>query len=50
MIMTDLITIIIICILIGSAITYIIKSKRKGKKCIGCPYSDNCSSCKCKDI
>lgn len=37
---------IIICIIIGLAVIfavgYIIKAKRNGKKCIGCPYSENC--------
>ena len=48
--MADLITVIIICVIIGSAIIYIVNSKKKGKKCIGCPHSDSCSLCKCKDI
>ena len=43
----EIIAIIIsILIIIGAAI-YIIKSKKSGKKCIGCPYSDSCSSGKC---
>ena len=35
--------IIAVVLIIGGAVAYIIKSKKSGKKCIGCPY---CSSCK----
>lgn len=40
--MTDFITIIFLLVVIGSAIGYIIKSKKKGIKCIGCPYHKSC--------
>jgi hypothetical protein len=40
---SELIAIIVILIIIGGAIFYIIKSKKKGNKCIGCPYSKQCS-------
>ncbi len=29
--------------LIGVAVGYIVYAKRKGRKCIGCPYAKNCS-------
>ena len=35
--MTDLIVILILLILIGAAVSYIIKAKKSGVKCIGCP-------------
>ncbi len=38
----DFIVIGIIALIIGGAIAYIIKEKRSGKKCIGCPYSATC--------
>ena len=47
--MEEIIAIIIILIIIGSAIFYIIKSKKKGNKCIGCPYSKQCSKYKKKE-
>ncbi len=31
-------------IIIGAAIVYIVKSKKSGKKCIGCPSGCSCSS------
>ncbi len=43
--MKNLILILIILILIGSALFYIIKAKKRGKKCIGCPYSKECNNC-----
>lgn len=33
----DIIIIIIVLIIIGLAIFYLIKSKKNGSKCIGCP-------------
>lgn len=48
--MTDLIVIIILIILVGSAISYIIKEKKRGVKCIGCPAGATCSkkNCNCQ--
>lgn len=45
--MDNLIAIIILIILVGGAILYIIKEKKKGVKCIGCPFAENCSKNKC---
>ena len=42
--MTDLITIIILFLVLGGAIYYIIKSKKNGNKCIGCPSGSCCLS------
>ncbi len=46
--MTDVITnlavILIIVIVIGLAVTYIVKEKKKGVQCIGCPAAGNCPS------
>lgn len=38
----DLIAIIVILILVIPGIFYIFKSKKQGKKCIGCPYANAC--------
>ena len=27
------------------AVRYIVKEKKKGKKCIACPYAEACSKC-----
>lgn len=41
--MKDLIVILILFLLLGLAITYIVKKKKSGSKCIGCP--DGCCGC-----
>ncbi|MDO4545587.1 MAG: FeoB-associated Cys-rich membrane protein [Bacillota bacterium] len=41
--MIDFIVAGIILILLASAITYIVKAKKKGVKCIGCPAAGTCS-------
>ncbi|MBO5883999.1 MAG: FeoB-associated Cys-rich membrane protein [Clostridia bacterium] len=40
----DYIVIGVIALIVGAAIVYIIKEKKKGKKCIGCPYCSSCTS------
>ncbi len=44
---SDIIVISVIALIIGAATAYIIISKKKGKKCIGCPYSSCCSRKNC---
>ncbi len=34
-------------IIVGLAMLYIVKAKKSGQKCIGCPYSKTCSSGTC---
>ena len=50
--MADFITIIIVAIILVSAVSYIIREKKKGVKCIGCPSAGTCAgkkngSCGC---
>ena len=40
---TDILVIVIIAAVLGLAGWYIYKSKKNGKKCIGCPDSGCCS-------
>ena len=40
--MTDLIAAFILILITGGAVFYIIKAKRKGTKCIGCPAGGKC--------
>ena len=40
----DVIVIAVILLIIGGATAYIIKAKKSGKKCIGCPDGCSCSS------
>ncbi len=42
--MTDIIIIGILLIVVGSAVFYIVKAKKNGAKCIGCPAAGNCPS------
>ena len=42
--MVDFIIIAIVIIILAAAITYIIKAKKSGVKCIGCPTAKQCSS------
>ncbi len=44
MTMADIIAIAVILLIIGGAAAYIIKAKKSGKKCIGCPDSCSCAS------
>ncbi len=39
----DIILLSVIVLIVGGAAAFIIRSKKKGKKCIGCPYSSACS-------
>ena len=41
--MENFIIIAIVVLIIGCAIAYIIKEKKKGIKCIGCPNAEMCS-------
>lgn len=41
--MENFIVIVILTIILGSAITYIVRAKKKGVKCIGCSASCGCS-------
>lgn len=42
--MTNVIVIAILVLVLGLAIGYIIKAKKRGVKCIGCP-AGGCGSC-----
>lgn len=54
MTLTDIIVIAVIVLIVGGAVAYIVKAKKSGKKCIGCPYAGSCDAggkggCGCKD-
>ena len=52
-IITNIIIIAVILLIVGLAVFYVIKAKKSGKKCIGCPDSGTCgasskaSACSC---
>ena len=41
---TDYIVLAAILLIVGGAIFYIVKSKKSGKKCIGCPDASTCKA------
>lgn len=41
--MENVIVIAILVIAIGAAVAYLVKAKRSGVKCIGCPSGGSCS-------
>ena len=45
--MSDIIVIAIVVIVVGLAVGYIVRQKRSGAKCIGCPHSKTCGSENC---
>ena len=46
--LAKILTITVIVLIVGGALFYVIKSKKNGKKCIGCPYSGVCHTKKTK--
>lgn len=40
--MTNLIVIVVVAIVVGGAAIYIIREKKRGAKCIGCPAGASC--------
>lgn len=45
--MENYIIIAVLVVILGAAIGYIVKAKKRGEKCIGCPHSKNCKSKNC---
>ncbi len=41
--MVDFVIIGIVILILGGAVAYIVKAKKKGAKCIGCPAGGMCS-------
>ncbi|MBM6685000.1 heavy-metal-associated domain-containing protein [Faecalicatena contorta] len=42
--MADIIALIVIAAIVAAAVAYIVKAKRSGVKCIGCPAGGSCPS------
>lgn len=43
--MIDVIVVAILVVAVGSALAYIMKSRKNGIKCVGCPDAKYCASC-----
>ena len=41
--MADMMVIAVVILIVGAATVYIIKAKKRGVKCIGCPAACNCA-------
>ena len=41
--MLDIILVALLLLIVGGALTYIYKEKKKGTVCIGCPYGKQCA-------
>lgn len=39
----DIIVIVVILLIVGGSTLYIVRAKKKGNHCIGCPHSKSCS-------
>ncbi|MCQ2501117.1 MAG: FeoB-associated Cys-rich membrane protein [Lachnospiraceae bacterium] len=47
--MADLIVAVILILIVGAAVRYIVKQKKSGAHCIGCPSGGNCiKACNCQ--
>ncbi|MCR5302963.1 MAG: FeoB-associated Cys-rich membrane protein [Lachnospiraceae bacterium] len=44
--MVNVIAALVIICMLGAAVYYIYKEKKKGARCIGCPMAGNCSKAK----
>ena len=45
--MDTLIVIAVVLVIVAAAVAYVVKAKKNGKKCIGCPESCNCGKNGC---
>ena len=45
--MTDIIIIAVVAVIVAVAAAYVIRAKKKGCKCIGCPHSASCENKNC---
>lgn len=41
--MEDLIVIIILAFIVGFIVLYLVRERKRGNKCVGCPYAKKCS-------
>ena len=45
--MTDIIVGLLVAVIVGAALLYIRKEKKKGAVCIGCPNAGSCGKSRC---
>lgn len=45
--MTDIIVVFVLLLVAGGAGLYLFRAKKRGEKCIGCPYAKQCGRKEC---
>ena len=45
--MTNLIVLLVLLAIVGSAAIYVYRAKKRGQKCIGCPAANRCGAGGC---
>ncbi len=40
----NIIATVVLVAILGGAVAYLVKAKKSGQKCIGCPHSKTCAS------
>lgn len=49
-ILVNIIAVAVILIILGGAVFYLVRAKKRGQKCVGCPYAKQCGGvCSCKN-
>ena len=43
--MQTLVVTLLLALILGGAALYLLRAKKKGRKCIGCPYGGQCGEC-----
>lgn len=44
----EIIALVAIILIVGGAVFYLVRAKRRGQKCVGCPYAKECGDkCNC---
>ena len=46
--MENIIIVLILLIIAGSILWYLIRAKKRGQKCVGCPYAKECQKKSCE--
>ena len=41
------IAVVAIVLIVGLAVAYLIRAKKRGQTCVGCPYASTCTKGKC---
>ena len=42
--MIDLVLILVLAAIVAAIVFYLVREKKRGAKCIGCPYAGQCAS------